>query len=350
MTPYPLLFRPILKPKVWGGRALASLGKDLPPGQSIGESWELADLPEGIEGGRSVIANGELAGKTLRQAIADHRAEIMGDARTTAEGGFPLLIKYLDARENLSVQVHPDHAYVQKHPEAHLKSEAWVIIQAHPGSVIYKGVKPRVTAGQFADDIRKGSVVDDLIAVPAIAGECHYLPSGTCHALGAGIVVAEIQTPSDTTFRVYDWDRPAVSPAASAARSPALTAARELHIEQALECIHFGQPDKPHKPKSPIEVRGVRTTQLVESEYFEIERVDAITMARFPIVNSGLPEVWMLISGSGRIENQGRPLVDLQAGATVLMPAGFDHGLAVLARSACMLRVKLPSPIKGLMA
>lgn len=344
MTPYPLLFHPILKPKVWGGRALASLGKDLPPGQAIGESWELADLPLSIEGGRSIIANGELAGMSLRQAIAAHHLEIMGDAKETAEGGFPLLIKYLDARENLSVQVHPDQAYVQKHPEAHLKSEAWMIIQALPGSVIYKGIKPHVSAGQFDEDIRAGKVVDDLVAAPANAGDCHYLPSGTCHALGAGIVVAEIQTPSDTTFRIFDWGRPHSNTASGG------TPGRELHIQQALECIHFGPPDKPHKPNSPIEVRGLRTTQLVESEYFEIERVDAITMARFPIVNSGLPEVWMFMGGSGRIENQRGPLVDLQPGATVLMPAALDHCLAVLGRSAWMLRVKLPSPTKGLMA
>src|SRR5438105_11357547 len=126
----------------------------------------------------------------------------MDDGKLSAEGGFPLLIKYLDARENLSVQVHPDERYVARHPEAHLKSEAWVVIHAEPGAVIYKGVKPHVKPQDFAEHIRTNQVVDDLIAIEVKVGECHYLPSGTCHALGAGIVVAEIQTPSDTTFRV----------------------------------------------------------------------------------------------------------------------------------------------------
>ena len=160
MIPYPLLFHPILKAKVWGGRELGKLGKSLPPGALIGESWELADLPESIAEGRSVIANGELSGKPLRQALQQFKFQIMGDAPLTPDGGFPLLIKFLDARQNLSVQVHPDDQYARSHPEAHLKSEAWIIISAEPGAVIYKGVKPSVTAQQFADHIRNGAVVE----------------------------------------------------------------------------------------------------------------------------------------------------------------------------------------------
>jgi mannose-6-phosphate isomerase len=307
---------------------------------SIGESWELADLPETIPEGRSRIRNGELAGMTLHQAIARHRDLIVGDARLTAEGGFPLLIKYLDARENLSVQVHPDHAYVARHPDAHLKSEAWVVVKSRPHAVIYKGVKPKVTAEQFTEGIRAGTAVDDLNAVPVKPGDCHYLPSGTCHALGAGIVVAEIQTPSDTTFRVYDWGRTAVP------GNPA----RELHLDQAMQCIHFGELLPPQRLPGPIEVRGVRTTALAQTEYFQIERLDALTMARFSIVTSGLPEVWMLISGSGRIEYPNAAAVELAAGTTVLIPAALTDATAVLARGSWALRIKLPSPLKGMIA
>ncbi|MCI0364719.1 MAG: class I mannose-6-phosphate isomerase [Phycisphaerales bacterium] len=344
MEPYPLLFEPILKPKVWGGRSLAALGKKLPPKIPIGESWEIADLPRSVADGQSVIANGEWEGQTLRQAMASHHEEIMGDADTSAEGGFPLLIKYLDAGENLSVQVHPDAEYAARHPEAHVKSEAWVVISAEPGSVIYKGVKPDVTAEEFAEHIRTDQVVDDLIAVPVKAGDWHYLPSGTCHALGAGIVVAEIQTPSDTTFRVYDWGRK---------EAPGTVASRELHIEQALECIDFGRQtqEKPSKPARSIEASGVRTTELVTTEFFHIERVDALSMARFRVVTSGRPEVWMMISGAGRIQAQNGPAIDLHPGTTALIPAGLgDEWMAMLARSAWMLRVKLPSPLKGMIA
>jgi mannose-6-phosphate isomerase len=335
MEPYPLIFEPILKEKVWGGRNLADLGKPLPPGAMIGESWELADLPESIEGGRSVIANGELAGRSLREAMDAGRRQIMGAADLSAEGGFPLLLKFLDARENLSVQVHPNGAYVQRHPEAHLKSEAWVVIKADPGSVIYKGVKPHVTAEAFARHIATGEVIDDLVAVEVAPGDCHYLPSGTCHALGEGILVAEIQTPSDTTFRVYDWGR----------------TDRQLHVDQALECITFGAAPQPAEaPGVPVEVEGLRTTPRAKTDFFAIEQVEAVSDARYRVETSGMPEVWMLLRGRGRIEAAGAPPVDLAAGTTVLVPAVLAGAEAALDAAAALLRITLRSPLEGLIA
>ena len=232
---YPLQFEPIYKPKVWGGRALESLGRALPGDTSnrIGESWELADLSKSSASGggggqeRSVIANGPLAGKTLHDVIQRYGDRLLGRLRLNDDGGFPLLVKFLDAQQNLSVQVHPSVDYAQEHPDAHLKSEAWYIIDAQPGAVIYKGIRDGVTAEQFRQAIDAGQVEELMIPVPVKTGDCHYLPSGTCHALGAGILVAEVQTPSDTTFRVYDWGR----------------TDRELHLEQAMQCIHFGPPE-----------------------------------------------------------------------------------------------------------
>jgi mannose-6-phosphate isomerase len=335
MTPYPLLFHPILKQRVWGGRSLAALGKPLPRGTAIGESWEVADLPETIEGGRSTIANGPLAGRTLREAIAEHREAILGAAKLTPEGGFPLLIKYLDARENLSVQVHPDEAYVARHPEAHLKSEAWIIMSAEPGAVIYKGVKPEVTREQFAHHLESERVIDDLVAVPVAPGECHYLPSGTCHALGGGIVAAEIQTPSDTTFRVYDWGRQG----------------RELHVEQALECIRFGRSSaEPPPQRKPIKTKGIQTTPLVETSYFAIERIAIEARVPLEVVTSGMPLIWMILTGRGRVETDNAPTVDLTPGTTALMPAELNGGVAVLEPESSLLWVSLPSPLKGLLA
>ena len=344
MRPYPLIFSPILKPKVWGGRALEQLGKKLPPGELIGESWEVADLPETVPHGQSVVANGELAGMTLREAMTQHRDLILGDftskRRPAVNDQFPLLIKYLDARENLSVQVHPTPEYVGKHPETHLKSEAWVIVDAAPGSVIYKGIREDVSSSDFVKHINNNTVVNDLIKVPVKRGDFHYLPSGTCHALGAGVVVAEIQTPSDTTFRVYDWGR------ASQKDVP-----RELHIEQALECMHFGpQPHKLPRLHKPIEVRGVRTTPLAITEHFEIDRVDSLTMARYELVTSGLPEIWMTIAGSGRMESPEGSAIELHPGTTVLVPAALSGWNLSLARLSWLVRVRLPSPLKGMIA
>ncbi len=335
MKPYPLLFQPILKEKVWGGRSLSELGKTLPPRTPIGESWELADLPETIPDGRSIIANGPLAGTSLRQAITDHHAPIMGGASLSADGGFPLLVKYLDACDNLSVQVHPDHAWVDKHPRDHLKSEAWIIVKADPGAVIYKGVKPAVTPTDFARHIADGSVADDLVAIPVTRGECHYLPSGTCHALGAGIVVAEIQTPSDTTFRIFDWGR----------------TGRELHVEQALQCIAFGEPPQPAEPiGTPVEIDGLRTTPLARTSFFSLERLDTDRPVRHRIETSGMPEVWMVLTGGGLIETPEPPTVPLMPGTTTLLPAALQSATAQLAPGSEIVRITLPSPIEGAIA
>ncbi|MFG0260002.1 MAG: type I phosphomannose isomerase catalytic subunit, partial [Phycisphaerales bacterium JB041] len=234
--PYVLTFEPILKAKVWGGRRLERLGKPLPAGVDVGESWEIADLASTSAGGgggdaaRSVISNGPLAGRTLHEAMDLWGERLLGRAARSAAGGFPLLVKFLDAREHLSVQVHPSPEYARAHPDAHLKTECWYVVDAEPGSVIYKGVRPGVTRTDFERALRAGQgggVVELLDAVPALVGDCHNLPSGTLHALGAGVLVAEVQTPSDTTFRVYDW-------AAEFGR-----AGRELHVEQALACIDF---------------------------------------------------------------------------------------------------------------
>jgi mannose-6-phosphate isomerase len=334
MHPYPLTFEPILKEKVWGGRNLAALGKNLPNGALVGESWELADLPAAVAEGRSVVAEGPMAGRTLRQVIASSPEAIMGGAKLTEEGGFPLLVKFLDARENLSVQVHPDADYAREHPDTHLKSEAWFVVKADPGSVIYKGVRPDITRDVFARHIETGEVADDLVTVPVEPGDCHYLPSGTCHALGAGIVVAEIQTPSDTTFRVYDWGRQG----------------RELHVQQALECITFGEPTVETQSGLPIEVGGARTTRLAKTDFFAIERIDALSETTFPLVTSGMPEVWMVIQGSGSIDSGSGPDLTLTRGTTILIPAALENAAATLPKGTTLLRFTTRSPIEGLLA
>jgi mannose-6-phosphate isomerase len=334
VTPYPLLFRPLLKERPWGGAALADLGKSVAEGSTIGESWEIADLPETVAEGRSVITNGPLADRTLREAIAEHTATIMGKAAGAEANGFPLLIKYLDAHENLSVQVHPTAAYVAEHTGAHVKSEAWVIVDAAPEAVVYIGVKPEVTAEQFRKDVDSGAVVDDLVAVPAKIGECFYLPSGTCHALGAGVVVAEVQTPSDTTFRVYDWGRED----------------RDLHVAEAMQCITFGVETEPAQEGYFVEVGGMRTRLLVETGDFQIERVHTAGAAMMPVVLNEMPEVWMVIAGKGEIDPIDAPPVPLAVGTTVLLPAAMVDATVRLEPASSYLRITLPSPLKGKIA
>ncbi|TVR29147.1 MAG: mannose-6-phosphate isomerase [Nitriliruptor sp.] len=226
----PLHLRPLLVPKPWGGRRLERFGKDLPAGAMIGESWEVADLDPSatsVEDPVSRVASGPHAGRTLQEVIATDRDGLLGDA-PDLDGRFPLLVKLLDAREHLSVQVHPPADYVADHPEVSHKTESWVVLDAEPGAELMIGVASGVTTGSLASAVGTPALVPMLRRVPAVPGEVHHLPAGTIHALPAGVMVAEVQTPGDTTFRVYDW-------VDKYGRTP-----RALHLREALRSIELG--------------------------------------------------------------------------------------------------------------
>ena len=327
---YPLIFRPILKSKVWGGRALERFGKSLPEGEMIGESWEVVDLDTTSAGGgggnpeRSVVSNGEHAGKTLHELIEACGSDLMGDLAATETGCFPLLVKYLDANDNLSVQVHPSQSYADTHDDAFLKSEAWYIVDAEPGAVIYKGIKEGTSPDAFRAAIEANRVENHMIQIPVKAGDCHYLPSGTCHALGAGIVVAEVQTPSDTTFRVYDWGR----------------TGRQLHVEQAMACIDF-RPTVTDCDLDSVHDHGEsRVRGLVLCEFF---RMDELTLKSGyeGTVSVHQPMVWMVINGSGTLRS-GDETHPFKAGETILLPACMDESRVLIDQTATMVEVRFP--------
>lgn len=309
--PSPLPLLPILMPKVWGGRRLATLGKSLPDGP-VGESWELADLGAttasggGGQAARSPIATGPLAGQTLHDALTAWGRALLGDATPSSEGNFPLLVKYLDAREHLSVQVHPDAAYAAAHPGANLKTESWYIVAAEPGAELFIGLQPGTTRDDLARAIADGTVPRIMRSRPAVPGECHTLPSGTVHALGAGVLVAEVQTPSDTTYRLYDWTREYDRPV------------RELHIEQALACASFGEPPPPRA------AAGERST-VASTEFYTMEVVRAHCKG-VPLGASegGGAVVVMVVRGMGAgvaSMTNAWPETALTAGQTCLIPA-----------------------------
>lgn len=321
-------------PKVWGGDRLARFGKAVKPGDKVGESWELSDLPgtsaSGAGGGavRSVIVNGPLAGKTIHDAIELWGDALLPRAALTPEGNFPLLIKFLDAREDLSVQVHPSPAYAAKHKNAHLKTECWFVLDAKPGSVIYKGVRPGVTREVFESALRTGDgrgVVELLEAVPAVVGECHNLPSGTVHALGAGVLVAEVQTPSDTTFRVYDWGR----------------TGRELHIEQAMECIEWGPAPAAVKFDKPGMMQGGMGT-----EWFGVFKYCSEYGAQGTCDNFSIT---VIVEGEGVVKpfaGTPYPPLNVRAGDTIYMPARAEPAAMVAASGASLTWLKVTMAVR----
>ncbi len=319
---YPLKFKPVFQKRVWGGTRLRSLlGKAVEAGAgAIGESWELADLPPatvGVDSAgaapdgsfSSVITNGPAAGRTL----ADVWRSQNGGAQAAGADHFPLLVKFLDAGQDLSLQVHPSASYAAAHPGAHLKSEAWYVLHAEPGAKIYKGLKPTVTREVFEAGLRSGEVAPLLNALPVRAGDCHYLPSGTIHALGAGILAAEVQTPSDTTFRVFDWNRlgPDGKP-------------RKLHVAEALECIDFSQATADAGgPRSHLASVWTTVTRLVTCEHFTLERVRMVQGYEAEIPYSEAV-VWILLEGQGVIHTPGHGPTAFAKGDTLLLPAGMN--------------------------
>ncbi len=341
MKMYPLKSVPVFKQRIWGGRRLQEVfGKELPPGQKIGESWEIADLPEG----QSTIGNGPLAGQTLGEVVRQYAEEIGGTGGTTEDRRqrtddrgmhrlaksvvrrplsvvpFPLLVKFLDAQDVLSVQVHPDPETCRRMGKGDPKTECWYIIQAEPGAVIYKGLKKGVTRERFAKAIQNGTTADLLAAVPVQSGQCHFIPAGTVHSLGAGLLIAEVQTPSDTTYRVFDWNR------VDDTGQP-----RPLHIAEALESIHFDvTPDK-----LPVTTVG----RLVDCEYFTVDKGHQTSRGEL-LLGRGCLRVLIFLRGGGVIVSRETEPVEFRAGDCLLIPATFE-GTARFARDAEYLTVTM---------
>lgn len=308
ITFYPLKFHPILKSKVWGGRKMAKLlGKSLPEGSSIGESWEIADRPEGT----SVVADGLLAGKSLRQLLLKWPDDILGTAGKSPSR-FPLLVKFLDAAQDLSLQVHPDDAYARLRGERDAgKTEAWYVISAQPGARIIRGLKQGTSRDIFRQLLAAGQVKKCLNRFVVHGGETVFLPAGTVHALGKGILVAEIQQNSDLTYRVYDWDRAGLD-----------GRPRPLHLSRALDVIDFRAVPRGAEKPLPLSGYDYQRVRLVACEKFVLDRFAATGK----IVEETSPSGFLMmciIRGSSiiRYGPSQKEEVPISAGDCFLLPA-----------------------------
>ncbi len=303
MPLYPLRFRPILRQYLWGGRRFeTSLGKSLPPGDNFAESWEVAD--HGND--RSIVDVGPLAGTTLRELVAVHGCELLG--RHHPQPCFPLLLKFLDGHQTLSLQVHPDDARAARlDPPDAGKTEAWVVVEVLPGGKIYAGLKPGVDRDRLQAAIRNGVCEQCLNGFAASPGDCVFVPAGTVHALGAGLLVAEIQQSSDTTYRLFDWNR--LGP--DGRRRP-------LRTDEGLNFVDFARG--PVMPQRPQPTDRPQVSRLVECDKFIWDRWNFDS----PMPAGGDDRCHILTVLNGAVQIAG-DLADspLSRGGTALLPASL---------------------------
>lgn len=319
---HPLRFRPVLRKYIWGGRRLeTSLGKALPPGNDWAESWEICD--HGAD--QSVVEFGPLAGTTLGDLVGQRGTDLLG--RHYPQRQFPLLLKFLDADQTLSVQVHPDDARAATLDPPDLgKTEAWVVLEAEPQSRIYAGLKPGVDRDTLTAAMRNGRCQDCLHSFAPSPGDCVFLPAGTVHALGAGLLVAEIQQSSDVTYRLFDWNRlgPDGRP-------------RPLHVERALDAIDFNRG--PVEPQQPRPTERPQVVRLVECDRFVWDRGEFD--APLTTVGDGRCHILAVLAGAVRIE--GDPAgTALSRGGTALLPASLGTVAIVPQGMTVVLDVYLP--------
>ena len=320
---YPFTFQPIFKDRIWGGRELERLyGKSLPPGKPIGEAWEITDR----DGDISTITNGPLAGKTLGWLMAQHAAELLGPARPATGNHFPILCKILDAREKLSLQVHPPAAKAAE-LNGEPKTEMWYIADAGPGAELYVGLKPGVTRAAFEQKIADGTVADCFHRIPVQAGDTMFLPSGRVHAIGDRLVIFEIQQNSDTTYRVFDWNRVGLD-----------GRPRELHVAQSLASIDFEDFAPPLVATPFVTEAGVQKRWLVKDPLFNVETWQLAAGTGAALAARRL-QILAVTSGEIRVLSSDTE-VRLAAGQFALIPASLETTRVVTVTPASLLRVE----------
>ncbi|MFW5966215.1 MAG: type I phosphomannose isomerase catalytic subunit [Persicimonas sp.] len=304
IEPYILKMRPYLRPKIWGGRKLQStFDKALPDDRPYGEAWEVADLDEG----ESTIVNGPLAGEPLSKVV-----ERWPDALQTpdSEQAFPLLVKILDAQDDLSVQVHPSREAIAEFGlDGHSKDECWLILEAEPDGCILHGFEEEVDPSDFRAAVDQERAAQMLRRVEVEAGDVIRVQPGTVHAICTGVCLLEIQEPSDTTYRVYDYGRPGMD------GNP-----RELHLQEAMKVADFGaHPPAKLEPMPSESAQAVDI--LVDAPSYRIERARPADTLRWEVGEAG-PQVVFCSKGAVRLEGRGGE-VSLAFGQTAVIPGGL---------------------------
>lgn len=329
---YPLTFTPALKDYIWGGRNLEKLyNRELPASGPIAESWEISGHPNGP----AVVNAGPWAGQSLPEVLEALGASLVGTHADWAleRNKFPLLIKLLDAQKRLSVQVHPEDDYALANENGELgKTEMWYILHAEPGAQLILGLRPGVTPEAFRQAVADNELNVWLHHLPVEAGDAIFVPAGTVHAILEGIIAAEIQQNSDTTYRIYDWGRVGAD-----------GAPRPLHVDKALDVINF-QLIEPgaYQPQVVASADGTTRLEITRSEYFVVEKVALSPGAVYAGQTDGTSlEIWGTVDGSSELTWAGEP-ISLPAIRFCLVPARLGDFAVRSIEASTMLRVYLP--------
>lgn len=308
-TLYPLKFRPILKDKIWGGQKLAAgFGKSAPSLPNIGESWEIS----GVEGDESEVVNGFLEGNTLNELVEVYMGDLVGDAVYERFGNeFPLLIKFIDAADDLSIQVHPDDKLAKERHDSYGKTEMWYVMQADNGAKLISGFNGKVDKSDYLKNLEQGTLKNILGYHEVAPGDVFFMPAGRVHAIGAGILLAEIQQTSDITYRIYDFDR------RDDKGNP-----RELHTELAMDAIDFSKLDT---AKTSYELKPNQSAALVNCPFFTTNIIDL----RLPVAKDYYETdsfvVYICVDGAFEIVYGNGEHLSVACGESVLIPAELNQ-------------------------
>lgn len=320
MEVYPLKFTPVLKERIWGGTRLGTvLGKPI-KGDRVGESWELSGVPGDI----SVVANGPYSGRTLEALIDTYPKALLGESVLQRFGAdFPILIKFIDAREDLSIQLHPGDDLAQKRHNSFGKTEMWYIMEADPGSELIIGFNRDVSREEYQEALSSGKLLELLNYEPVREGDTFFINSGKIHAIGGGILLAEIQQSSDVTYRVYDFDR-----------RDAGGNLRELHTDLALDAMDYKRRDD---FRTGYSMERNRENIMVDSDYFRTSYLELDAAMDFEFKSRQSFRAYVCVGGSAELEVGGYS-VPIHRGETVLLPAAAP-GLRIATRECRLLEV-----------
>ena len=304
---YPLTFKPIFKEIIWGGTDILPY-KGIPAdSRKIGESWELSHVSENF----SVVANGSMEGKTIDELIKKYGARLLGKKVIKRSGDtFPLLIKFIDARDNLSIQVHPDDTLAKTRHNSFGKTEMWYVVKATPDAILYSGFTEQINADEYVKRVEDNSIMDVLKCYNVTAGDVFFLPAGRVHAIGSGCFIAEIQQTSNITYRIYDYNR-----------KDAEGKGRELHTEQAKDAIDYTLYPDYKTQYTPTENNA---TELAKCKYFttNLLTLNEVKTRNISSIDSFI--IYLCMEGKAVLKDNKGNEIHVRQGQTVLIPADTD--------------------------